>query len=370
MRTVKKKIVAYLNTGTNIQNPPAINQQIQVTNLFGLVGYSITFVLGCVAMLRSNFNFNADLSLSMILLLSSMLCFSSRYILKYSRNKNSYKFSANLLTLSLMNLMFYLIVTGGVSNTGPLWIYSFPPVALFFGGMQKGLRNIGIFILIVGVLLFYPDNQLLLSGYSYEFKSRLIYSFLTVSLLFSCYEYSRQRSFAILQKLNQRFERQARLDLLSGLQNRRGMLEKLHYEQQRSIRSQKSMTLMMCDIDHFKRINDRCGHETGDRVIKQVAELFANGLRAQDTVARWGGEEFLFLLPETKQQQAYILAEKLRKTVEASKFCQPQHELKVTVSIGIYQVQAEDNIDLAISRADANLYRAKEAGRNITAVWD
>lgn len=370
MRAVKKKIVGYLNTGTDIKNSLATNQQIQVTNLFGFVGYTLTFLLGGAAMVRSEMSYNSDFWLALVLWLSCILFFSSRLILKRQRNRNGYKFSANLLTVSLMILMFYLLVTGGVSNTGPLWIYVVPPVALFFGGMRTGLRNLGLFLVITTVILFYPNNQLLLSNYSYEFKSRLIYSFLTVSFLFCCYEYSRQRAFKILQKLNQQFERQARLDPLSGLQNRRGMLEKLEYEQQRSKRSQKSMTLMMCDIDHFKRINDQHGHETGDLVIKQIAQLFAQGLRAQDTIARWGGEEFLFMLPETDQKQAYVLAEKLRNKIANTLFCQPQKELNITVSIGIYQLKGTDSIDQAIGYADDNLFRAKDAGRNITAVWD
>ncbi|MFT6898732.1 MAG: diguanylate cyclase (GGDEF)-like protein [Paraglaciecola sp.] len=370
MRAVKKKIVSYLNTGTDIKNSLAMNQQIQVTNLFGFVGYTLTFLLGCVAIRRSGLDYNSDFWLALVLWSACILFFSSRLILKHHRNKNGYQFSANLVTVSLMILMFYLVVSGGVSNTGPLWIYIVPPVALFFGGMRTGLRNLSLFTVMISVILFYPDNQLLLCSYSDEFKSRLIYSFLTVSLLFCCYEYSRQRAFKILQQLNQRFERQARIDPLSGLQNRRGMLEKLEYEQQRSKRSQKSMTLMMCDIDHFKRINDHRGHETGDLVIKQIAQLFKEGLRAQDTVARWGGEEFLFMLPETDQKQAYILAEKLREKIASTLFCKPHKELNITVSIGIYQLKAPDTIDQAIGHADHNLYRAKDAGRNITAVWD
>ncbi|MFQ3197023.1 MAG: diguanylate cyclase (GGDEF)-like protein [Paraglaciecola sp.] len=370
MRTIKKKIVSYLNTGTNIKNSVAINQQIQVTNLFCFIGYALTFLLGCSAMRRSELSYNADFWLALVLWSACILFLSSRLILKHHSNKNSYQFSANLVTFSLMILMLYLVVSGGVSNTGPLWIYIVPPVAFFFGGMRTGLRNLSLFMGMTTVILFYPDNQLLLNRYSDDFKSRLIYSFLTVSLLFYCYEYSRQRSFKILQKLNQRFERQARIDPLSGLQNRRGMLEKLEYEQQRSKRSQKSMTLMMCDIDHFKRINDQRGHETGDLVIKQIAQSFQQSLRAQDTVARWGGEEFLFMLPETDQKQAYILGEKLRNKIASTLFCKPHKELNITVSIGIYQLKVSDTIDQAVGRADENLYRAKDAGRNITAVWD
>ena len=100
-----------------------------------------------------------------------------------------------------MMLMIYLVFTGGVNDTGPLWIYIVPPVTLFFGGMRKGARNLGLFILVISILMFYPNNEWLATTYSFEFKSRLIYSFLTVSCLFALYEYVRQNSFHRLQEV-------------------------------------------------------------------------------------------------------------------------------------------------------------------------
>tara|TARA_R110002012_G_scaffold255132_1_gene434787 strand:- start:717 stop:1829 length:1113 start_codon:yes stop_codon:yes gene_type:complete len=360
----KRLFSAYLNTGTNKSNTPAVRQQIQVTNLFGLIGYIITLVLGVSALVRSAGVKNDDFYLGVTLLVASGLFFTSRLILKFFQSKNGYKFSANLVTGALMILMLYLIVTGGVKNTGPLWIYIVPPVVLFFGGLKRGLIQLGCFAFVAIVILEYPNNLFLLAEYSDEFRSRLIYSFITVSLLFVFYEYSRQRSFKTLQELSREFEKQARLDPLSGLQNRRGMLEKLEYEHQRTLRHHKNLTLMMCDIDHFKRVNDKFGHDVGDDVITQVGQLFNNALRKQDTVARWGGEEFLFLLPETTQEQAFILAEKLRAQVSKQQYQAGSDSFTVTVSLGIYQMHPQDSVDHAISRADTNLYRAKSNGRN------
>ncbi|MEH6712320.1 MAG: GGDEF domain-containing protein [Paraglaciecola polaris] len=370
MFNVKKLIFEYLNTGTKVSNSPAVRQQIQVTNLFGFIGYTITFILGISALQRSDFSHNEDLYLGIVLLIASVLFFLSRIILKHFQSKNGYTFSANLVTYALMVLMLYLVITGGVKSTGPLWIYIVPPVVLFFGGLKRGLIYVGLFAVAVIVVMWYPNNTMLLAHYSDEFKSRLIYSFITVGMLFVFYEYSRQRSFKILQELSQRFEKQARLDPLSGLQNRRGMLEKLEYEHQRTLRHTKNMTIMMCDIDNFKRVNDEFGHDAGDQVIKEVGQLFAKGLRKQDTVARWGGEEFLFLLPETTQEQAFILAEKLRIKVADSEYVFGSTRLSVTVSIGIYQMHPQDSLDHAISRADTNLYRAKTHGRNCTVKTD
>lgn len=358
--TLKQFVSDYLNTGCNSANEADTNQQILVANLFSFIGYSLTLLLGVNAFVRE------ENLLGIVLLIASAVFFSSYLILKYSHSKHAYSFSANLLTISLIILMFYLIYTGGYNNTGPLFIYVVPPITLFFGGIRKGLRNLGLFLLIVSLLLFYPDDQLLLASYSYEFKSRLVYSFITVSALFAFYEYARQLSYERLQTLIQKVEQQARRDPLSGLQNRRGMLEKLTYEHERTKRNNHHMSLLMCDIDRFKQVNDDFGHDTGDYIIEELANIFTAGLRKQDTVARWGGEEFLFLLPETSEHQAYILAEKIRNTIAATEFTHQQKTLTLTVSIGVYEVMRGDSIDRAISAADAYLYQAKDQGRNRT----
>jgi diguanylate cyclase (GGDEF)-like protein len=355
---LKTLVGNYLKTGIGDTTDLETNQQIFVANLFGLIGYLITFILATSAILRDEY------VLASVLMSASLLFFFSHLILRYKYFKNNYKFSANFVTTSLMILMVYLVYTGGVSNTGPLWIYVVPPVALFFGGLRKGLRNLVAFTVVIGVLMFNPTEHLQVANYSYEFKSRLMFSFMTVSALFAFYEYSRQRSYEYMQNISQQFEQQARHDPLSGLKNRRGMLENLHYEYERAQRNKHNMSLMMCDIDHFKNINDEFGHEIGDLIIIELAEIFIATLRKQDTVARWGGEEFLFLLPETSAQQAFILGEKIRCKIADSEFCFQIKLLKLTASIGVYEMKKDNSIEQAISYADKNLYKAKENGRN------
>tara|TARA_R110002167_G_scaffold167216_1_gene364430 strand:- start:4255 stop:5361 length:1107 start_codon:yes stop_codon:yes gene_type:complete len=359
----EKIVLNYLKAGTNSNNDPEKNQQILVANLFGFIGYSITLLMGIAAILRQ------DYLLATVLLVASSLFFSSRLILGNKSLKNPYRFSGTMVTISLMLLMIYLVYAGGVQGTGPLWIYIVPPVALFFGGMRKGSRNLGIFVLLISMILFYPNDKLLLATYSFEFKSRLLYSFLTVSLLFAFYEYSRQKSYRLSQEISRKFENQARLDLLSNLLNRRGMTEVLETEFSRSKRHRTDLSIMMCDIDHFKLINDQYGHQVGDDVIVQIGRIFTNELRQHDNVARWGGEEYLVLLPETNIQQAYSIAEKLRLKIEKQDFNQQQQGFTVTVSMGVYQITAEDSINHAITLADNGLYQAKNSGRNRTVIY-
>jgi diguanylate cyclase (GGDEF)-like protein len=354
----KRLIRDYLHTGVLQSSDTETAQKIFVANLFGFIGYSITFVMGTSAFIRQ------DRLLGVVLLVASLLFFSSHLILRSKRIKNCYKFSANLMTISLMILMTYLVFTGGVNSTGPLWIYIVPPVALFFGGMRKGILNISLFVLVISVLMFYPNDEWLGTSYTFEFKSRLIYSFLTVSCLFAFYEYIRKSSFHRLQEMSQKFEKQAMQDPLSGLLNRRGMRENLQQEFERNRRYNNNLTVMMCDIDHFKVVNDRYGHDKGDQIIKSLAAIFRAGLRKQDSLARWGGEEYLFLLVETNGEQAMQLAEKLRSKIEEKQYKQDDKVFRITISIGLHQIASADTINQAITKADTNLYKAKEQGRN------
>jgi diguanylate cyclase (GGDEF)-like protein len=355
---LKSLVVSYVSSGTRSSDDLEIKQQIYITNIFGFIGYSLTGILG------GNALFDGNLTLGIILLVTAGLFLSSYFILHHSMFTTPYKASANLVTCSLMLLMFYLIYSGGLSNTGPLWVFVVAPVALFFGGMRNGTQNIGMFVFIMSIMLFYPDNLLLGTTYTMEFKTRILYSFLSVSCLFAFYEFMRQRAFNRFKKINKKFEQQAMHDHLTGLQNRRGMLTTLEHELDRIRRYSSPLTVMMCDIDNFKRVNDKYGHETGDRVIQTLATLFKSAIRKQDTVARWGGEEYLFLLPQIDVVQALVLAEKLRHKVCTIEFDSQGKSFNVNVSIGIYQFKETDTINQGVSKADDYMYQAKKLGRN------
>jgi diguanylate cyclase (GGDEF)-like protein len=134
----------------------------------------------------------------------------------------------------------------------------------------------------------------------------------------------------------------------------------------RSERSAQPLALLMVDIDRFKRLNDTYGHLIGDVVLKAVARRLTETLRPTDFLVRYGGEEFVALLPGAAQAQALAAAERLRTAVERSDFAaaDPRAVLKVTVSIGVAVLAPEENVERLIERADTALYRAKAAGRN------
>lgn len=167
---------------------------------------------------------------------------------------------------------------------------------------------------------------------------------------------------AELERLNHTLQQQARTDSLTGLANRLAADEQLRQAHAVFKRNQKPYTVLLMDVDHFKRVNDTHGHAAGDDVLRHVASVLQEHLRETDLVARVGGEEFLVLLHQTPLDQALVVADKLRVAV-ASTPISPVGA--VTVSLGAAEVQAADtNPEATVNRADQALYVAKQAGRN------
>lgn len=163
-------------------------------------------------------------------------------------------------------------------------------------------------------------------------------------------------------KLEQRLLSQSRVDALTGLWNRRQFDLVANQELERARRYGEPVSLLILDVDHFKAINDTRGHQVGDAVLIEIAALLRCGTRASDCVARWGGEEFAILMPETGGAEAAIAADKIRATVELNLFA---CAMPVTVSVGIAPFRsANETLDDLIRRADDALYRAKSGGRN------
>jgi len=160
-------------------------------------------------------------------------------------------------------------------------------------------------------------------------------------------------------------------DALTGLLNRRAMVELMAREHPRIERGQGPLALALLDIDWFKRINDSHGHGAGDEVLRRMATLLKGQLRAADALARWGGEEFLLLMPGTQLADARAVLERLRCTVGAGAALDDiAPGLKVSFSAGVVEVAEGESQDAAIDRADRALYRAKQNGRNRVEVAD
>jgi diguanylate cyclase len=155
-------------------------------------------------------------------------------------------------------------------------------------------------------------------------------------------------------------------DELTGLSNRRHMLDLLKVEQSRQQRTQQPLSVALLDLDHFKRVNDKYGHLAGDVVLMGFAEAASRGLRATDVLSRWGGEEFLLMLPNTGTDEAGQCVVRMRKDLSQVTFDEVAPGLQITFSAGLSTYQAGESLEAVIERADHAMYRAKAEGRNCT----
>ncbi|MBZ9711393.1 GGDEF domain-containing protein [Mesorhizobium sp. ESP7-2] len=183
------------------------------------------------------------------------------------------------------------------------------------------------------------------------------------------FELRDQRRVAELAKANDRLVLLARTDPLTGIANRRWMTETLNNLWGSGTGCPEIVAMLMCDIDHFKKLNDHLGHAQGDRCLVEVARIIQENVRRdRDQVARYGGEEFLVLLPEVSEEEAVSVAERIRRSVEAAALSNPGSRVSrcVTLSIGVAVQSAEEAIspEQLQRHADTALYLAKQAGRN------
>ncbi|MHC1724803.1 MAG: GGDEF domain-containing protein [Syntrophobacteraceae bacterium] len=170
-----------------------------------------------------------------------------------------------------------------------------------------------------------------------------------------------------LLRKNQELEKTSVTDPLTGLLNRRGVGDLLRRESHRTDRSQRPFSIMIADIDHFKRVNDTWGHDAGDAVLVEISKVFLNHIRKEDVCARWGGEEFLILLTDSELPRATVAVQRLQREVSALRVNHNGLSIGVSISGGISAYCVGESIDACIKRCDLCLYKAKESGRN--QVW-
>jgi two-component system cell cycle response regulator len=174
---------------------------------------------------------------------------------------------------------------------------------------------------------------------------------------------NKQLEFEISErrKVEAELEYQASIDPLTSILNRRKFNEVLSYETKREQRYQNGLSIIMCDLDRFKKVNDDFGHDGGDQALISFSRLISNAIRNSDVFARWGGEEFAILLPETGLDEAIQIAGKLRLITEATMI---PHIGRITTSFGVSEYASGETEESFIKRADMALYKAKDNGRN------
>lgn len=191
-----------------------------------------------------------------------------------------------------------------------------------------------------------------------------ILNLFNVSVFFAMASYTARFYYELVRKSERKLRELATRDALTGLSNRRHLIELALPEIARARYAGQPVSLVLADIDDFKHINDEHGHEAGDLVLTQASAMFHDACRGQDVVARWGGEEFLFLLPNTDADDALYFAERVRAHIAGMAVDYDGCKMAFTLSLGVASLAPDENLEEAIGRADGALYQSKSEGRN------
>ncbi|MBY6064008.1 GGDEF domain-containing protein [Pseudidiomarina sediminum] len=268
-----------------------------------------------------------------------------------------------VVALATATLLVLYIVRSAGQGYALYWLSIYPPIVFFLLGRTWGYI---LSILVIGGCLIYV-NQVAALWQPAPFTLRSLLNILTATaaliVILRHIEKTRAEAFHYLEKHNQKLEYIATTDPLTSLANRAKLDRALGNALRMRRQNDESFCLILGDIDHFKTINDVHGHPIGDVILIEMAQLLRNSVRSSDLIGRWGGEEFLLVLPNTDCDQAKMLAEKLRNTIAAFKF---RNGIHITSSFGVACVRSDDDATSLMQRVDQALYAAKTSGRNRT----
>ena len=255
------------------------------------------------------------------------------------------------------SVMMYSLTTAVAAPTVFAWVLLIPILCHLLLGRWIGGGVAAFYMAIAGTIFFWkfgvdPGYGNTRSVANVALASVCIFGFSHV------YEISRERAENRLREI-------AMTDPLTGLANRARLGDVFAAERARHARHGARLCLLMIDLDHFKQVNDRHGHDAGDRVLRHVADRIRERLRPSDVACRLGGEEFCIFLADTGAEQGRHVADDLRHTIETSPFCHAGQDIALTTSIGIAELGRDgDTLEALFGAADRRLYDAKQAGRN------
>jgi diguanylate cyclase (GGDEF)-like protein len=273
---------------------------------------------------------------------------------------------ANFITLAtLLPLFVILVADGGIEGSGPYWLGLYPLLTFFVAGLRGGLAWNALFLtLLAGMMLLRAAGAPFIVPSTLQL-SLLMAAYVFFTLFCAAYEYFRFATDEALRQSRESLRQQAMYDPLTGLPNRALLYDRLKAAVEQSQRYQRRFALLFIDLDGFKAINDTLGHVEGDTVLRAMAERLRHLSRQADTVARHGGDEFVWILDEPRQASAAV--DVARRCIEelGRPLHVDDHTLTLGASIGIarYPEHGTDP-DTLIQAADTAMYAAKRAGRN------
>ena len=269
------------------------------------------------------------------------------------------------LLLAILALLggYLLLERGAPDGSSLFWFLIFPPMVMLCLGLDRGVAVFVFFFAFLVLFMATPLHARLATPLSEGVRLRFLFAMLGAFAFSWCAEFFRYQTQSALGRTMTRLKQDSLTDPLTGLGNRRDFYTYCNWLMESSGRP-PVFSLAIADLDHFKRINDTYGHDVGDKVLQHVAEVLGAHIRASDKLYRWGGEEFLVLMPKTASQDARLALERMRATVEVTPYEEKGLCIPFTVSIGLYSGVMSSDLNTQISKADQNLYAAKAGGRN------
>ena len=283
--------------------------------------------------------------------------------------------AAHLATAAIfLSLVGPGVYAGGINSSSVVWLVFVPVAATVMGGTANGLFwSIASIVAVMGLYLF---DQAFIVGWtarppqSLDRAVELVLSIMGAGVVLLFNEQIKRRHMVNLDGVQAQLTELAEMDPLTHVLNRRSFIRKAESELARSGEG-RGFSILLLDVDHFKRINDTYGHNIGDKVLNRIVTICSPALRKEDILARMGGEEFIALLPNTAASAATEVAERLRKLVQNTSIDTKEGTVNITVSIGVssYSPTETSSVQELIRRADEAMYKAKEAGRNRVVAW-
>ena len=360
------RIKAALATQAKMERDPSFHRRLIMTAAL-LVVTTLTFAVFAFVNFDPNNYFlsivNLIVSISTALALYSLIVKKSFYFSAY--------FATTLLFIFLVVFSYY----AGNQSFGLIWTICYPLFVIPILGLHKGMIMVFIFYSII-----IPMAYLGIGEWDYGFwdvKGFVRFTIATFVVVYTTcfFEVSANSAYNTIQEIREKekvhlkaLEKLSVTDQLTGLSNRRYFDDHLAIERKRAKRDNKTLSLIMIDIDHFKRVNDAHGHQMGDSVLKEFSDLLQQNVRATDMISRWGGEEFIVLLPSTSTEEAILVAKKIQSAVNSYCFSGAG---KLTASFGVSTVDPNSGSNReSVNKADQALYQAKNQGRNCVVAYE
>jgi len=355
----KKHWEKFVSNNGTFKKTDTIYREVYFINALWIVGISISIYFALI----NYFLFHIFMgTLFNLILIGSVLS-----VMAYFHITSDYETASMVTVISLIVMMSLVFYYFGHVDYVLVWGCLIPPVVHSLLSRKKAALTVMAFAIYLFFLIYYNFYHWEGQGFNLKAVQNIFGIMIAIVFVMRYFERSRTDAIVALEIKNRQLEKVSITDGLTGLFNRTKIDTVLEDEISRASRGGHPFSVIMIDIDHFKSINDRFGHLTGDQHLITVAQIMRDTCRQLDSIGRWGGEEFLIVCPETDEAGASTLANKLLKSIQDYPF---ESEKMITFSIGISSYKPLDTTDSLILRTDKALYQAKHNGRNRVEVSD